>query len=484
MMMVNDENNNPAARRQYSLRSSPFVGVAPFRYCLCHLFVFSVIWTVIAAASNVSSHDHQRDLSNIPGTTTCAKCSPEDCVSTTVSNTACSPCANGQTWWPCDLPGECYCKDKSAATINVVQVRQGTQMGSDACSTAACTSVGGKCVTASSNVANEYCSDCADGKQSWWPCNVMGACVCKFTEPPSLAPSMTPEPSSPATEQPTTSFPTMFKRPTFRPTEANEKVIPSTQMLEGMLVLDAHITANKITLARELFLSPMNGANANSYTFMGFKESLQQMIMKPILVEGKDPQTQEDIQVPLLFYIGDIKTTTASSEPNNERVYGLVNVALFLASSYSDSLSNGSCDEINSDIVNGFLPISNACGQHGMSYQGSAANSTVIGEGNLSSLGSAANSETKIREGNPSSQFCARGDQKYACAVDIDMRTRAKPPSVISSRSGGNAAPPGPFYCGPKIDYKGNTGHWNFEENKEIFQSAKKNRLGRSDVQG
>jgi hypothetical protein len=466
--------DNPPLRRQFSLRSS-FVGVALRYFCFYHLIVFSVIWTVIAAASNVSSssgshHDHQRDLSSIPGTTACANCSPEKCVATTVSDTACNPCANGQLWWPCNLPGECYCEDPSAATAKEKPKKQGTGFASDDCSTAACTSEGGKCVTASPNVNDQQCSDCEDGKQSWWPCNVMGACVCELPAPPTESPT-TSQPSSPsaarsASEEPTTPIPTIPKQPTLTPTVAAKKFIPSTQMLEGMLVLNAHITANKILLARELLLSPsMNGANPNTFSFMGFKESLQQMIMTPIVVEGKDSKTMEDIQVPLLFYIGD--TTTTSSKSNNERVYGLVNVALFLASAYSDSLSNGSCDEINSDIVDGFLPMSNACGQRGMSYQNSTAKS-----------------ETDVRQGNSSPLFCAQGDQKYACDVDIKMRARAKPPSMISSRSGGNASPPGPFYCGPKIDYHGLTGHWDFKENKEIFQSAKKNRLGRTDVQG
>ena len=44
------------------------------------------------------------------------------------------------------------------------------QTGTEACSTAACTSSGGKCVTASPNVSDSQCADCADGKQSWWPC--------------------------------------------------------------------------------------------------------------------------------------------------------------------------------------------------------------------------------------------------------------------------------------------------------------------------
>ena len=45
------------------------------------------------------------------------------------------------------------------------------QTGVEACSTAACTSTGGKCVQGSNpNVSDSQCNDCADGKVPWWPC--------------------------------------------------------------------------------------------------------------------------------------------------------------------------------------------------------------------------------------------------------------------------------------------------------------------------
>ena len=45
------------------------------------------------------------------------------------------------------------------------------QTGTEACSTAACTSTGGKCVQGSNpNVSDSLCADCADGKVPWWPC--------------------------------------------------------------------------------------------------------------------------------------------------------------------------------------------------------------------------------------------------------------------------------------------------------------------------
>jgi hypothetical protein len=334
--------------------------------------------------------------------------------------------------------------------------------------------------------------------------NLVGACVCKLekspppTENPTVKPNSSPafdtdtdadadaddssndidtlEPTPTPTPPPTPKPSILILPPSIAPTDEPEVFTPSTRMLEGMLVLDAHITANKIVLARELLLSPsLNTFNSNAFTFMGFKESLQQMIMTPIMVDGVDPKTMEHITIPKLFYIGDTTTTDDNpnvKESNNERVYGLINVALFLSCSYSDSLSNGSCDEINSDVVDGFLPMSNACGQKGMSYQGSIASSDTTAPRNLQS--------------NPSPLFCNPGDQKYACVVDMQMRAEARSPETIPTRNidDGDSSPPGPFYCGPKADYNGFTGHWDFEQNKEIFQSAKQNRLGRTDVEG
>ncbi len=517
------------------------------------MFFLSII-TLVTAASNVSSsgghQDHQRDLSGVPGTEACLDCTPERCVSRTVSSNFCNPCAEGQPWWPCNLPGECYCtnevinpsnKDRQAtmtpfdacstasctslggrcvsASQNVNDAQcadcedgkqawwpcnvvaacscetetepapeapntprdkesQATMTPFDACSTAFCTSLGGKCVSASQNVNDEQCADCADEKQAWWPCNVVAACSCETpTEQPTDAPilSMTPVPtigtddgnnSTPTASTPTVPSPTITNLPpTSAPTEPPKGIHPD--VIEAILVLDAHITANRLVLARELLLSPtMNGANAETFTYTGLKESLQKMILTPFVIDGKDPKTNEDIEVPLTFYIGDVSTKSTRSKPSNERVYGLVNLAMFLAAAYSDSLSHGSCDEVNSDIVDDFLPMSNACGQQGMSYQGSATNPGL-----------------RLREGESSPLVCAPGDEKYACDVDLTMRARARPPFITSSRSD-SADTPGPFYCGPKTDYNGFSGHWSFEDNEEIFQSAKQNRLGRTDVQG
>ena len=61
------------------------------------------------------------------------------------------------------------------------------------------------------------------------------------------------------------------------------------------------------------------------------------------------------------FYIGD--------ESSQGHIYGLVNVAAFLAQSMKETIRYNACDENSWDLVNGIYPLSNSCGQLGQSYQ-------------------------------------------------------------------------------------------------------------------
>ena len=61
------------------------------------------------------------------------------------------------------------------------------------------------------------------------------------------------------------------------------------------------------------------------------------------------------------FYTGD--------DSDNGHVYGLVNVATFLAQAMKETIKYNACDENSWDAVGGGYPLSNACGQLGQSYQ-------------------------------------------------------------------------------------------------------------------
>ena len=60
------------------------------------------------------------------------------------------------------------------------------------------------------------------------------------------------------------------------------------------------------------------------------------------------------------FYIGD-------DDVENGHVYGLVNIAAFLAQSMKETIQYDACDENSWDLVGGKYPLSNACGQLGQS---------------------------------------------------------------------------------------------------------------------
>lgn len=124
----------------------------------------------------------------------------------------------------------------------------------------------------------------------------------------------------------------------------------------------------------------------------------------------------------------------------NSLVYGLVNIAAFLAQAMADSIIHDACDELNTtplpmDDADGWglddgndhyrFPISNACGQGGRNYE---------------------------------DEICTLSDEKYDCVMQMntdelrDMEARG----VSKGRWGGA---PGPFYCGPKETFR-NTGEF------------------------
>lgn len=162
-----------------------------------------------------------------------------------------------------------------------------------------------------------------------------------------------PDPTCPPTKSPTAS---PASDPTLAPTsvetsEPTRKAVPTTptagaggdaaavttegydptvqarmdmELLEGLYVMDAHIAANKILIARELLTSPNVGRVRTSssalfqsgtpFTYTGFKDSLHTMITTPI--DGKS------------FYIGE-------SQSLNGRVYGLVRQLFLLVMSFA-----------------------------------------------------------------------------------------------------------------------------------------------------
>lgn len=400
----------------------------------------------------------------------------------------CAPCADGITYWPCNVQNECFCKDL-AAEAKAEAAKEEAELGLTKCDLPLCQSGESRIVFVPYSDCREYvvCSNgepggvqtCSAGQAfdaNIQACNVLSLVVCP--EDPTCPPTMNPTPGS--TDVPTMEGmdPTYSPAPTFASTSEgddwtepggngvdvtvdnvepgggggtvdNVQSEPTTatsggsasssranldpNVLEGMYVMDAHMAANKIVLTRELLSSPgmSRGKKAsNDFSYMGFRSSLHSMI-----TTGAANQT---------FYIGHHGV-------ENGRAYGLVNIAAFLAMSAEDSIMHGSCDEVNSDVVGGLLPISNACGQNGMSYQ---------------------------------DMTCPSGDEIYNCEVDVNMRLGANPVNAQKAAASGNDNPPDPFYCGPTTDYQGYTGHWDYASGNEYVSPPVANELGRKDVQG
>jgi len=113
------------------------------------------------------------------------------------------------------------------------------------------------------------------------------------------------------------------------------------------------------------------------------------------------------------YYMGDSST--------NGPLYGLVNIAAFLAQSMKETIKYDACDENSWDLVNGRYPLSNACGQLGQSYQ---------------------------------DYKCKPEEAHMECAVDPTLEITA----VTNAKWYGA---PGPLKCGPKTTYP-RTGYWDY----------------------
>jgi hypothetical protein len=185
--------------------------------------------------------------------------------------------------------------------------------------------------------------------------------------------------------------------------------------LTGMRVVDAHLTANKDAISRELLLGSTSSHDAD-LSYAGLRSALRSMIATTSSSSHSPSSGGYGMGAAVLgnysLYVGD-------TDGNNGRAYGLVNVALFLAMSASDSIMRGGCDEVNVEFVEYdgavYLPAMNACGQGGMDY-------TDMG--------------------------CSGDEAMYDCPVDEEMRMTAGPVSPGTSFVDVSTTPM-PLYCRP-----------------------------------
>ena len=157
----------------------------------------------------------------------------------------------------------------------------------------------------------------------------------------------------------------------------------------------------------------------------------------------------------------DEESTLGPTEVSQQSlVYGLVNIAAYLAQAMTDSIIHDACDELNVDYlpdnnVDGRgledgkdihrFPISNACGQDGRSYQ---------------------------------DEICDIDDSKYDCVSQMNIEQLANMEAQGISRGQWGGAP-GPFYCGPKAVH-GTTGFWDAMVGRADDNNPTPNDFGRT----
>eukprot|EP00986_Skeletonema_menzelii_P002248 scaffold616_cov146-Skeletonema_menzelii.AAC.31 len=104
--------------------------------------------------------------------------------------------------------------------------------------------------------------------------------------------------------------------------------------------------------------SPVDGSSRNSYRYRYFDFIQALGLMVDVGVEKS------------YFYIGqDYQPTRTEVATMTDLKSGIFNVALFLTQAIVNSIREDACDEHNTQIVNGRHPVSNSCGQYGISYQ-------------------------------------------------------------------------------------------------------------------
>ena len=130
-----------------------------------------------------------------------------------------------------------------------------------------------------------------------------------------------------------------------------------------------------------------------------------------------------------------------SNDDPDRYIYGLVNLAAFLANVMVESIRYDSCDELNWQAVAGRYALSNSCGQQGRSYQ---------------------------------DEMC---EQKFTCEVDTMMKSTA-----VDSGKGVRAPPP--FTCGPGSGEGYYSGYWDTSTGSQISDTPYSSTSGRTDVEG
>jgi len=128
----------------------------------------------------------------------------------------------------------------------------------------------------------------------------------------------------------------------------------------AMSMMEDHLNAYKNQIEDVLLrsTSTVDGTSRNSYRYRFFDFMTALELMADVGVENS------------YFYIGqEDQSTSIGGAMMSDMKSGIFNVALFLTQAVVNSVRDDGCDEHNTQIVNGRHPLSNSCGQYGVSYQ-------------------------------------------------------------------------------------------------------------------
>ena len=245
-----------------------------------------------------------------------------------------------------------------------------------------------------------------------------------FRADPPPTPLPTLEPTLLGTDIQLTLSPTERNEPTESPTYTPAPTAIQGRPPESSVDAVEEVITNNKGRITELVLRSKHPSGeiwpSYLYTWRGFSRALRKM------TTGIGPGEKN------FFYVGD-------GESPNSLNYGLVNIAAFLADGVVKAIHDDTCDELSRETVLGRYPISNSCGQGGLSYQ---------------------------------DEQCTGGDEGMECAVDTKMVVEG----VTHARWLG--APP-PMYCGDR-----STGYWDHVAGLERQEPPFENAAGRSDIRG
>jgi len=215
---------------------------------------------------------------------------------------------------------------------------------------------------------------------------------------PTQNPTQNPTTSKPSTQSPT-QLPSSAKPTALFPSSSPFNLPPISS---AAAAVEAVLEANKADIDNKILLSQepsMQWVPSTIYRYADLLDGLRVMYNDGVANK--------------YFFMGD-------NSPNGH-IYGLVNIAAFLAQSMKETIQYNACDENSWDLVNSKYPVANACGQLGQSYQ---------------------------------DYKCSENEAHMECEVKADMEITA----TTNAKWWGA---PAPLYCGPKSKYPF-TGIWDY----------------------